>query len=85
MVQLCPAATESFFMKYLHIVAFVLTVVGALNWGLVGLFNYNLVAMLFGSMPMVERLVYIAVGVSAVYLLVTHKDDCKNCMSMMKK
>ncbi len=71
-------------MKWLHVVAFTLTIVGALNWGLVGLFNYNLVAMLFGGMPGIEKLVYIAVGVSAVILLVTHKDDCKACMSMMK-
>jgi len=49
-------------MKYLHMVAFLLLVVGGLNWGLVGLFNFNLVTMLLGSMPMVERVVYILVG-----------------------
>ena len=66
-------------MKALHMVSFVLVVVGALNWGLVGLFNLNLVMMLLGSWPMVEKLVYVLVGLSALYLLVTHKNDCKIC------
>ncbi len=66
-------------MKMLHIVAFLLTVVGALNWGLVGLFNFNLVTTLFSSVPTVERVVYVLVGLSAVYLVVTHRTDCKVC------
>ena len=67
-------------MKYLHMVAFLLLVVGGLNWGLVGLFNFNLVTMLLGSMPMVERVVYILVGLSTVYIAATHMKDCKTCM-----
>lgn len=72
-------------MKSLHMVAFLLMVVGALNWGLVGLGgffggNWNLVNMLLGSWPMVEWLVYVLVGVSAVYELVSHKGMCKMCM-----
>ena len=66
-------------MKVLHMVTFLLVVVGALNWGLVALFNFNLVMTLFGSWPMVEKLVYVLVGVSAVYLFATHKNDCKLC------
>ncbi len=66
-------------MKMLHIVAFLLTIVGALNWGLVGLFNFNLVTALFSSVPTVERVVYVLVGLSAVYLVVTHRTDCKVC------
>lgn len=58
---------------------FILVVVGALNWGLVGLFNFNLVTTLVGSWPMVEKLVYVLVGVSAVWQLMTHKKDCKVC------
>ncbi len=51
--------------------AFVLVIVGALNWGLFGLGNlmggnWNLVNLLFGSWPMVENIVYILVGISAV-------------------
>ena len=66
-------------MKALHMVTFLLTVVGALNWGLVGLFDVNLVSLLFGSLPGVEQLVYVLVGVSAVYVVATHRKDCKVC------
>ena len=52
----------------LDIVALVLLVVGGLNWGLVGLFNFNLVMMLLGNWPMLVTIVYILVGVSAVYV-----------------
>lgn len=67
-------------MKALHVIAFVLLVVGGINWGLVGINpSYNLVTMLLGSWPVVEKVVYILVGLSAVYLAVTHKGDCKTC------
>ena len=46
-----------------------LVAVGALNWGLVGLFNIDLVAGLFGHRSKLSRLVYTAVGASAVYLI----------------
>ena len=69
-------------MKSLHMVAFLLVVVGAINWGLVGLFNLNLVMALLGSAPVLEKLVYILVGASAVYVLLTHKGDCKICSKM---
>lgn len=55
-------------MKNLHKIALVLLIVGGLNWGLVGLFNFDLVAMLFGTMSMLSRLVYSLVGLSAVYI-----------------
>lgn len=67
-------------MKALHVIAFVLLVVGGVNWGLVGINpSYNLVAMLLGSWPVVEQVVYILVGLSAIYLAATHKGDCKTC------
>ena len=66
-------------------VAFPLVVVGALNWGLLGLFNYNLVTSLLGAWPTVVTWVYVLVGASAVMLLVTHTSDCKTCAKMMKK
>ncbi len=68
-------------MKSLHMVAFVLLIVGGLNWGLEAL-GYNVVYMLLGSWPMVEKAVYLLVGLSAVYEAVTHKSYCKNCMAM---
>jgi uncharacterized protein len=66
-------------MKWLHMVAFVLLLVGGLNWGLMALLNLNLVNMVLGSWPMVEKLVYVLVGVSAVYIALTHKSDCRIC------
>jgi uncharacterized membrane protein YuzA (DUF378 family) len=65
-------------MKSLHSVAFILLVVGGLNWGLEAL-GFNLVYMLLGEWPMVERLVYLLVGLSAVYEVATHKKNCKEC------
>ena len=61
-------------MKKLDTLALVLTGVGGLNWGLVGLFRFDLVAAIFGGMEfgqtnLASRVVYTLVGVSAVYLL----------------
>jgi uncharacterized membrane protein YuzA (DUF378 family) len=66
-------------VKTLHMVAYVLLWVGGLNWGLMGLLDMNLVNQLLGSMPEVERVVYILVGASAVYTLLTHMTDCRVC------
>lgn len=66
-------------MKVLHTVTWILVIVGALNWGLVGLFNFNLVMAILGSMPMLEKLVYILVGISSVVEIVTHTKTCKMC------
>lgn len=65
-------------MKSLHTVAFILLVVGGLNWGLDAL-GYNLVEMLLGSWPKVVQIVYLLVGLSAVYEVATHKKNCKCC------
>lgn len=59
--------------------AFTLLVVGGLNWGLWALFNFNLVNTILGAWPVVEKLVYILVGASAVYIAATHMNDCKIC------
>jgi uncharacterized protein len=53
-------------MKKLDVLAMVLVVVGALNWGLVGAFHFNLVTALFGA-TVVSSIVYILVGVAGVY------------------
>ena len=66
-------------MKGLHMAAYMLLWVGGLNWGLIGLFDYNLVESLLGSWPGLVMLVYILVGLSALYIMFTHKDDCRNC------
>jgi uncharacterized membrane protein YuzA (DUF378 family) len=50
-------------------IAFVLLVIGGLNWGLVGFFNFDLVSTLFGVMSVVSRVVYGLVGLSAIYVI----------------
>ncbi len=57
-------------LKIIDWLALVLVIVGALNWGLVGAMNFNLVATLFGDMSTLSRIVYVLVGLSAVYLAV---------------
>jgi uncharacterized membrane protein YuzA (DUF378 family) len=54
-------------MKTLDIIVAVLLVVGGLNWGLVGLLNFDLVATIFGNGSFLANIVYILVGLSAVY------------------
>jgi hypothetical protein len=48
--------------------ALLLLIVGGLNWGLVGAFNFNLVSALLGDMSMISRAVYVLVGLSAIYV-----------------
>ncbi len=52
-------------------IALLLVIIGGLNWGLVGLFDYNLVAMIFGDMSTVSRVIYDLVGLSALYVAFT--------------
>ncbi len=65
-------------MKILHYVAFVLVIIGGLNWGFTAL-GWNVVYMILGSWPVVEQIVYILVGLSAIYLAVMHASECKVC------
>lgn len=67
------------YLKWLHPLAFLLVVVGAINWGLVGLFGFNLVNTILGGIPGVENIVYILVGAAGVYSIYDHKQNCKLC------
>jgi len=69
--------------KTIHLVTFSLAMVGALNWGLVGLLRFNLVEMLLGSWPGLVTIVYVLVGASAVYEFATHQGRCKDCAAVM--
>ena len=55
--------------KFLQYFALTIAVIGAVNWGLIGYFNFNLVAFLFGSMSWLSRIVYGLVGLCGLYLL----------------
>ncbi len=64
-------------MKTLKIIAIILVIVGGLNWGLVGLFNFDLVAAIFGAMTSLSRIVYTLVGLAAIYVAVISKSLLK--------
>lgn len=53
-------------MKILKYTAFVLTLIGAINWGLIGLFEFNLVTFILGDMTTLARFVYTFIGISAI-------------------
>ena len=65
-------------MKALHMVTWILLVVGGLNWGLSAL-HYNVVDMIFGAGSSIAQIVYILVGLSAIVEIATHKNTCKMC------
>ncbi|MEY2664825.1 MAG: hypothetical protein RIT04_633 [Candidatus Parcubacteria bacterium] len=67
-------------MKALHTIAFILVIIGGLNWLLVG-FNWNLVDAIFNVGSYASRAIYILVGLSAIYLVITHKKSCGDCSS----
>ena len=64
-------------MKIIDKIVLILIVIGAINWGLIGLFNLNLVSTIFGNMSLISRIIYILVGVSGLWgikLLFTNND-----------
>ena len=65
-------------METLQKITLVFTIIGAINWGLIGLFDFNLVAMLFSSMKIIENIIYIIVGVCGLInigILFSHIDN----------
>ena len=67
-------------MKILHTVAFSLGIIGGLNWLSIGLLDWGVGDFLTAS---VARVVYVLVGLSAVYLIISHKKDCRMCGGSM--
>ncbi len=66
-------------MKAMHMIAWILVIVGGLNW-LLAAFNWNLVEKIFGT-GTVSMVIYVLVGLAALYELFTHKKTCKLCSS----
>ena len=54
-------------MKVIDTIALVLIIIGAINWGLIGLFSFNLVDAIFGSISIISRIIYILVGISGLW------------------
>ncbi len=65
-------------IKFLKILSYVLVAIGALNWGLVGALNFNLVTYLFGEMTMVSRIIYCLVGFCGLLLIVFAPQCCSS-------
>lgn len=65
-------------MEILQKICLVLTIIGAINWGLIGLLDFNLVSFLFGEMTMLSRIVYSLVGIAGLInigLLFVHLEN----------
>ena len=56
-------------MKITSIISFVLVIIGAIVWFMVGLFSFDLVAFLFGSMSLISRIIYCAVGLAGLFMI----------------
>lgn len=66
-------------MHIIKIITFILVIIGALNWGLIGAFNLNLVTLIFGDATLLTRIIYIIVGLSAIiYLFLAYRDVFNN-------
>lgn len=66
-------------MKALHTITWILIIVGGLNWLLFGLFGWDIGAYLGGMSGTVAKVIYILVGLSAIYEIATHKQNCRLC------
>ena len=58
-------------MKVVETIALILNIIGGINWGLVGLFDYNLVDSLFGEGSVIAKVIYVLVGISALFAITT--------------
>lgn len=56
-------------MKVVNVIVLILIIIGAINWGLIGAFNFNLVAFLFGVNAVLSRIVYGLVGIAGLWAL----------------
>ncbi|MBN1211593.1 MAG: DUF378 domain-containing protein [candidate division Zixibacteria bacterium] len=64
-------------MKTLDVITFILMVIGGLNWGLVGMFSFDLVAAIFGTLSLASRIVYLIVAVCTLYHLIWWRGICR--------
>lgn len=55
--------------RWLDCIALTITLIGAINWGLIGIFKFNLVSFIFGDMSWLSRIIYIIVGICGLYLI----------------
>ncbi len=65
-------------MKFLNCFCLTITIIGAINWGLIGFFNFNLVAAIFGDGSAFSRVIYALVGLCGLYLISFYGLLCKD-------
>ena len=73
----------STYNKNVHRAAFILLIIGGLNWLTIGVFGFGLDMITDPVSPVLTRLIYILVGISAVYVLATHRETCRECGPMV--
>ena len=56
-------------MRIIDKIALALIIIGAINWGLIGIFNFNLVDTIFGAMSIISKIIYILVGISGLWAI----------------
>ena len=66
----------------LHTLTYLLVIIGGLNWLLVGLFNWDIGQIFGGQGAIISKIIYILVGLSAIYEMSVHKKICKQCEKM---
>lgn len=55
--------------RFLDYLCLTLVILGAINWGLVGFFQFNLVSFLFGEMTLLARIIYAVIGIAGLYII----------------
>lgn len=66
-------------MKKIHNIAYILVLIGAVQWGIIGLFSINIIEMIFDSVPMITQLIYVLVGLSGLYLILFVNKKKSSC------
>ena len=68
-------------MNVIKNLAYTLLLIGAINWGLVGMFNFDLVAFLLGNMTIATRIIYIVVAFAGIFysIVLFREDECSSC------
>lgn len=56
--------------NWLDVVSLILIIIGAINWGLIGFFNLDVISLIFGNMSMITRIIFAVVGIAGIYSLV---------------
>lgn len=70
--------TEVFTMKFINCIALTVVIIGAINWGLIGFFDWNLVDAIFGAGSLLSRIIYGLVGICGIYSLMFYPRVCSN-------